>query len=85
LILLPFSDASPSAAGADGCRSIILGERHLKRVRSSYVNDYRGAKTHLSLVKDAPDGKEVQTIEKGRVVELNQVGGLHHLYTRAAA
>ena len=64
---------------------IILGERHLKRVLSSYVTYYHGARTHLSLVKDAPDGREVQTIEKGRVVELNQVGGLHHLYTRAAA
>ena len=64
---------------------IILSERHLKRVLSSYVTYYHGARTHLSLIKDAPDGREVQTIEKGRVVELNQVGGLHHLYTRAAA
>ena len=64
---------------------VILGGRHLKRVLSSYVTYYHGARTHLSLVKDAPDGREVQTIVKGRVVELNQVGGLHHLYTRAAA
>jgi len=58
---------------------------HLKRVLSSYVIYYHGARTYLSLVMDAPDGREVQTIEKGRVGELNQVGGLHHLYTRAAA
>ena len=64
---------------------IILGERHLKRVLSSYLAYYQGARTHLSLAKDAPDGREVQSIEKGRVVELMQVGGLHHLYKRMAA
>ncbi len=64
---------------------IILGERHLKRVLSSYLAYYHGARTHLSLAKDAPDGREVQSIEKGRVVELIQVGGLHHLYKRMAA
>ncbi len=64
---------------------IILGERHLKRVLSSYLAYYHGARTHLSLAKDAPDGREVQSIEKGRVVELMQVGGLHHLYKRMTA
>ena len=64
---------------------IILNERHLKRILSSYVAYYHGARTHLSLVKDTPDGREVQAIENGSVVELKQVGGLHHLYTRIAA
>ncbi len=64
---------------------IILGERHLKRVLSSYLAYYHGARTHLSLAKDAPDGRVVQPIEKGRVVELKRVGGLHHLYARVAA
>ena len=63
---------------------IILGERHLKHVLSSYLAYYHGARTHLSLAKDAPDGREVQTVEKGSVVELKRVGGLHHLYTRVA-
>jgi transposase InsO family protein len=64
---------------------IILNERHLKRVLSSYFTYYHGARTHLSLAKDAPDGREVQAIENGSVVELKRVGGLHHLYTRVAA
>ncbi len=64
---------------------IILNERHLKRVLSSYVTYYHGARTHLSLAKDAPHGREVQAIENGSVVELKRVGGLHHLYTRVAA
>jgi hypothetical protein len=36
---------------------IILGERHLKRVLSSYVDYYHSAKTHLSREKEAPDVK----------------------------
>ena len=64
---------------------IVLGERHLKRVLSSYVDYYHTARTHLSLEKDAPDRRLVQPIEKGRVVELKRVGGLHHLYARMAA
>ena len=64
---------------------IILGERHLKRILSSYVGYYHSARTHLSLEQDAPVGRVVQPIEKGRVVELKRVGGLHHLYARMAA
>jgi len=64
---------------------IILGERHLKRILSSYVPYYHSAKTYLFLDKDAPDRRVVQPFAKGRVVELRRVGGLHHLYTRMAA
>ncbi|MDH3639998.1 MAG: integrase core domain-containing protein, partial [Gammaproteobacteria bacterium] len=64
---------------------IILGERHLKRILSSYVRYYHSARTHLSLDKDAPDGRAVQASEKGTVVELPRVGGLHHEYVRMAA
>ena len=64
---------------------IVLGERHLKRILSSYVDYYQSSRTHLSLEKDAPDMRVVQAVEKGRVVELKRVGGLHHLSTRMAA
>ncbi len=64
---------------------IITSERHLKRILSSYVDYYHSARTHLSLEKDAPKGRVVESIDKGRVVELNRVGGLHHLYSRMAA
>ena len=62
---------------------IVLGERHLKRMLSSYVDYYNG--THLSLFKDAPTGRPRQPKEQGRVVELARVGGLHHEYVRTAA
>ena len=64
---------------------INLDERHFKRILSSYVDYYHCARTNLSLEKDAPDRRVVQPIEKGTVVELKRVGGLHHLYARMAA
>lgn len=64
---------------------IVLGERHLKRILSSYVDYYNGTRTHLSLYKDAPEGRSTQLPEQGRVVELKRVDGLHHQYVRMAA
>jgi Integrase core domain len=34
---------------------IVLGERHLRGILASYFAYYHGSRTHLSLVKDAPD------------------------------
>ena len=66
-------------------RMIILGERNLKRILSSYVDYYYKERAHLSLEKDAPEGRVGQLIKKGRVIELKRVGRLHHLYARMAA
>ena len=65
--------------------AIILGERHLKRLLSSYFDYYAKARTHLSLGKDTPNGRRVQPPEQGRVVTLKHLGGLHHEYLRSAA
>ena len=62
-------------------QTIILGERHLQRILSSYLDYYHSARTHLSLEKDAPDERVVQPIEKGRVVELKRVV-VYTIYTR---
>ena len=35
--------------------------------------------------KDAPEARDVQPPTMGKVVELPQVGGLHHRYERRAA
>jgi hypothetical protein len=64
---------------------VILGERHLKRILSSYVDYYNGTRTHLALDKDAPQGRRVHWPAQGRVVQLPRVGGLHHEYVRLAA
>ena len=62
---------------------VVLGEDHLRRILGSYF-DYH-ARTHLSLAKDPPTPREVEPAEKGRVVALPMVGGLHHRYARRAA
>ena len=64
---------------------IILGERHLRRIFWRYVDYYNETRTHLSLAKDTPDGRQIQRPDHGRVFELKRVGGLHHEYIRRAA
>ena len=65
--------------------SIILNERHLRRILGSYLDHYHGSRTHLSIGKDTPDGRPVQPAGSGTVVSLPKVGGLHHRYERLAA
>jgi putative transposase len=64
---------------------IVLGERHLRRILTCYASYYHGARTHLSLEKDAPTPRRVQAPTEGRVVAFAEVGGLHHRYERRAA
>ena len=64
---------------------IVLNERHLKRIISNYLDYYQRWRTHLSLEMDAPDPRPSQGPERGRIVELPEVGGLHHHYERLVA
>jgi transposase InsO family protein len=64
---------------------VVLGERHLRRTLTRYFAYYHEARTHLSLDKDAPDVRSVELPEAGRIVEIPEVGGLHHRYVRRAA
>lgn len=64
---------------------VVLGERHLRRILTAYFAYYHRARTHLSIDKDAPDGRPVEGPAAGRVVPLREVGGLHHRYVRRAA
>jgi len=64
---------------------IVFSERHLKRILKSYFDYYHRSRTHLGLGKDAPEPRPVQGPEMGKVVEIPQVGGLHHRYERRAA
>ena len=65
--------------------TIVLGERHLRRIIRNYVNYHNNVRTHLSLVKDAPDRRPVQAPKLGRIVSRRYCGGLHHEYFRTAA
>jgi putative transposase len=64
---------------------IVLNETGLRRILKSYFEYYERSRTHLSLGKDTPVSRPVQAMETGRIVEIPQVGGLHHRYERIAA
>ena len=64
---------------------IVLNEWHLQRILASYLDYYHRSRTHLSLRKDAPNGRPVQPVRAGKIVAFPQVGGLHHRYVRLAA
>src|SRR6202049_116836 len=62
---------------------VILNARHLKRALASYFAYYHGSRTHLGLDKQCPFPRPV--LSMGRIVEIPQLGGLHHRYERVAA
>ncbi len=64
---------------------IVLNERHLKRLLSSYLDYYHPWRTHQSLDQDTPDGRPVRFAEPGQVIEFPVVQGLHHYYLPRAA
>jgi transposase InsO family protein len=64
---------------------IVLGETHLRRTLIRYFRYYHNFRTHLSLEKDAPTPRAIQNADLGPVVEVSEVGGLHHHYERRAA
>ena len=64
---------------------VVLNEPHLRRLLCGYLIYYHGARTHLSLDKDAPEPRPVERHDEGRIVEIPMVGGLHHRYTCEAA
>ncbi len=64
---------------------IVLNGQHLRRIIASYLRYYHSVRTHLSLEKDAPEGRRVQLPHTGKVVALPHLGGLNHEYIRLAA
>ena len=59
---------------------VVFGERHLRHLLLSYMTYYNSTRTHLSLSKDAPVSRTVETA--GRIICLPILGGLHHQYGR---
>jgi putative transposase len=64
---------------------VILGESHLRKILGRYFHYYHTYRTHLSLEKDAPEPRPIQQVILGEVIEIPEVGGLHHHYERRAA
>jgi hypothetical protein len=59
---------------------LIFGERHLRRTLTLYSSYYNETRTHLSLDKDAPLRRAVQT--RGTIAATPSLSGLHHQYAR---
>ena len=64
---------------------VVLSDRHLKRILTSYFKYYHRWRTHLSLEMDSHESRLVQLPALVKVVQLPEVGGLHHHYERLAA
>jgi transposase InsO family protein len=64
---------------------IVFGERSLYRTLTAYASYYHKWRAHLALGKDAPQSRRTQAPIEGNVIEIREVGGLHHHYERRAA
>jgi putative transposase len=64
---------------------LVLGERHLRFILARYFAYYHQVRTHLALEKDAPDLRPIELPATGKIMQLPEVGGLHHRYLRQAA
>jgi transposase InsO family protein len=64
---------------------VVFNESSLRHILKEYFEYYEHSRTHLALEKDAPEPRAIQLREAGTVIELPQVGGLHHRYERRAA
>ena len=63
---------------------IVLNERHLKRILKSHLKYYHTSRCHQSLDDNSPEPREVESPDRGEVIAIPMVGGLHHRYCRAA-
>lgn len=64
---------------------IVVDEKHLRQILRDYLAYYHSCRTHLSLEKDSPEPRTVESPDQGKIVEFPMVGGLHHRYARLAA
>ena len=64
---------------------IVFNRASLSRHLNRFLDYYHHSRCHLSLAKDTPESRPVQPPERGRVIRIPQVGGLHHRYERRAA
>lgn len=62
---------------------IVPDEESLRHVLRSYFAYYHRSRLHLSLEKDSPDPRAIESV--GEIVAMAEVGGLHHRYHRRAS
>ena len=60
--------------------TIVFWEADLRRILNGYVAYYNDLRTHLSLAKDTPNSRAVQSCSD--IIARPILGGLHHYYAR---
>lgn len=63
---------------------IVLNDRHLMKLLTEFFRYYHAARCHQALSGNSPDPRDIEPPDKGEVIAIPYVGGLHHRYTRAA-
>jgi transposase InsO family protein len=65
---------------------IVLNERHLKRLMKEYIRYYHDDRTHLTLAKGTPGGRQAEKKPGSGcgAASMPRLGGLHHRYDLAA-
>jgi len=66
-------------------RVILFNERQLRQLLEGYLDYYHRLRPHRSLDHDSPIPRPVESPDRGKVVEMPLLGGLHHHYLRQAA
>jgi putative transposase len=64
---------------------IVLNEPHLRTLLTAYVAYDHRFRTHLSLAMDGPEPRPISSPDRGRVMAVPEVGGLHHHDEQQAA
>lgn len=59
---------------------LVFGERHLRHLLRTYADYYNRTRTHLSLDKDSPASRAIESF--GHILPVPILGGLHHQYVR---
>ena len=57
---------------------VVFHERHLTRILAHCFAYYHEWRTHLSLAMDCPEPRPVHGLDRGKVIAVPEVGGLHH-------
>jgi putative transposase len=63
---------------------LVLSEEHLRRILKEHFRYYNNSRPHRSLDQNSPVPRSVESSKKGPITSIPEVGGLHHLYQRAA-
>ena len=66
-------------------RVIVFNQQLLRQILESNFQYYHEVRPHRGLSHDSPISRPMESPERGDVIEMPLLGGLHHHYLREAA